>query len=216
MLSKKYGRVPHTKATEFLSVEDLAVSPSADWGLGRLSGGTDIFIRFKINATLYFCSVDGTDTPGISGLLSPYPEVIVSKKFRLRPPIYVLPGQNFEVEIVHGELEFAPENPCKGILGCMEYIRYDGTDAVIAGKLLSAGLRITPGAINRYKEKVLSMGSGSVPTSDVVDEEVLAEFKEDIIDELRKEREMRKVKSAESIDDAVRKAVRRELEELWD
>lgn len=217
MIQKKYRHGPgRTKAVEFLTIEDLAVSPSANWALGQLTGGSDIFIRFKINCTHYFVGVDGSDHPGIPGLISPYPEAVVSKTFRLRPNIYVLPGQDFEVEIVHGSLEFAPENPCKKIFGCMNYIRYDGTDAVISNKLFEAGIHVSPVSIDSYKRTVMSGSSGGGTTaflSPGIDGDMLAEFKEEILGELRKER---KVKVSESINKAVQRAVRRELEDMWD
>lgn len=155
LLLHKYGSCIDTKATEFLVVEDIGCSPSADWAIGKLTGGTDICVGFRINTTEYFVSPKGFTHPGVIGLMSPYPEGIVGKQFNLSIPIYVLPGQIWDVMLRFKDVVFAEDNPNKFLKAFVRYTLYDGVDSIIAAKLLEMGVNVTPKNIDWYRQEII-------------------------------------------------------------
>lgn len=160
---------PCTKATEFLVFEDLAVSPSADWSLGRLTGGTDIYVGFMINCTEYYYTPTTTGrAPGIRGLDSPFPEIpCAKKKFFMRPRIPVLSGQGFEIVLYHKPLNFDKDCPEKKIIVSAQYLSMDGTDAVIATKLYESHVPVTLSTLGQY---ITAIHKGRSGGGDVISE----------------------------------------------
>ena len=104
----------NTNATQFIVIEDLAVSPHLGASLQVTINTTDYFQTPDTQITY----TDGTFA-GVSGLASPYPRgarmpaaetaaptsitvgenTAVHNSFSLYPSIYVLPGQTFDVKI---------------------------------------------------------------------------------------------------------------------
>ena len=94
-----------TTATQFVVVEDVAVTPSAFCtalddgtyrGYTQANGvaGPRAFIQVRINTTDYFLDPDNIGNDGIPGSASPYPRSIhFQPSFSLYPDVYVLPGQ---------------------------------------------------------------------------------------------------------------------------
>ena len=157
-MAEKYGRVGSTRATEFIVVEDIGCSPSANWAIDELTGGTDIFVNIRINTTDYFVSPNGHKSMGIRGLASPYPERNIRKRFALRPAIFVLPGQNWEITLYVGKMKFAKENKDRKIMAFVNYNLYDGTDCVVANRLLEMGTSVTPENVDWYRRQLMEGG----------------------------------------------------------
>ena len=100
-----------TTATEFVVIEDIAISPSAFLkadnvaepvyrGLTQANGlaGGRSFVQVRINTTDYFLDPDNIPNDGIPGTASPYPRSIdFQPSFNLYPDVYVLPGQGWDV-----------------------------------------------------------------------------------------------------------------------
>ena len=97
-----------TTATQFVVIEDIAVTPSAFSssldtaayrGLGTsngVSGPTRAFVQVRINTTDYFLDPDNVGNDGIPGTSSPYPRSLnFQPSFSLYPDVYVLPGTGF-------------------------------------------------------------------------------------------------------------------------
>jgi len=148
------GRIQFTKATEFLVVEHIASSPvsiSAQGGSAVVNPGA---VQVRINTTNYFLNPDGSPTAGIPGIAAPYPRSTnYQDTFGLDPDVYVLPGQNWEiVYTVLATLGGAYVDLCRIVC---KYTLYDGTDAVIANKLLEMGVSVKPANIDWYKRMLI-------------------------------------------------------------
>jgi len=162
-----------TTATEFVVIEDIAVTPS----LGvhsAVTDGTEIrglrssggiagpraYVQVRINTTDYFLDPDNIPNDGIPGAGSPYPRSInFQPSFNLYPDVYVLPGQVWDALVTYynqGAFTNTNGNAVAGELQCfVKYTLYDGPDALIANKLLEMGISINPGNVDWYKRSLL-------------------------------------------------------------
>ena len=110
-----------TTATEFVVIEDIAVTPTLSIGTdakvgGAVTGlangevrgllynsvqgvaGPRAYTQVRINTTDYFLNPDNVPNDGIPGTASPYPRSInFQPSFNLYPDVYVLPGQVWDV-----------------------------------------------------------------------------------------------------------------------
>lgn len=166
MFTTKLNHIAVTKATEFVVVEDFACSPSGDWAIFQFTGGIDIFMNILINTTSYFTEPDGSPSAGVRGLLNPYPvSTVVEKRWDFEPKVYVLPGQNWDMVLSHGNITFSagpdpPVNTVYQILGMVVWTLFDGTDAVIANKLVELGINVTVDNVDWYKRELLKRRGG--------------------------------------------------------
>jgi|DEB0MinimDraft_4_1074332.scaffolds.fasta_scaffold01986_10 hypothetical protein len=161
-----------TTATEFVVIEDIAVTPT----LGvhsAVTDGTEIrglrssggiagpraYVQVRINTTDYFLDPDNIPNDGIPGAGSPYPRSInFQPSFNLYPDVYVLPGQVWDALVTfYNSGAFATTTTsAAGELQCfVKYTLYDGPDALIANKLLEMGISINPGNVDWYKRSLL-------------------------------------------------------------
>lgn len=173
-----------TSATEFVVIEDIAVTPSlpigvnTGWTGGLVRGltyanaatdtgeaGPRAFVQVRINTTDYFLDPDNVPNDGIPGTASPYPRSIdFQPSFNLYPDVYVLPGQVWDVLVTFYSANGvavtgagATEAVAAGNLRCfVKYTLYDGPDALIANKLLEMGISINPGNVDWYKRSLLA------------------------------------------------------------
>jgi hypothetical protein len=171
-LLTKFGRICFTRATEFIVIDKIGCSPSANWSVGELTGGNDIWVGIQINTTEYFLDPQGGQSPGLAGLASPYPEShIAQSSVGLQPDVYILPGQNWEILFTVGQMDFKEGvNPV--LKGYVSYVLYDGTDAVIANRLLEMGVSVTPSNQDWYRRQLIQSrtgGGGGDPRPDDLD-----------------------------------------------
>jgi len=172
-----------TTATQFVVIEDVAVSPTlglqageaaASEVRGLLSGTTNgvfgnrAYIQVRINTTDYFLDPDNVGNDGIPGAASPYPRSTSFQPcFNLYPDVYVLPGQVFDALVTTyqtGAMDtggFTLEN--SALYAFMKYTLYDGPDALIANKLLEMGISINPGNVDWYKRTLIQSQSAPAP-----------------------------------------------------
>jgi hypothetical protein len=140
MLQVGLGQPQKTKATEFIVITGVGTTPTED---------LDAYMNIKINSTEYFINPDGSQSFGVPGRASPFPKSnLFYESFFLDPEVYVLPGQNWEIRWRFGAVAGTKD-------GYVKYILYDGSDAVIANKLLSMGIAVKPENVDWYKRKVL-------------------------------------------------------------
>jgi hypothetical protein len=163
-----------TTATEFVVIEDIAVSPTAFMNAANeleatyrgltqgngLAGGRS-FAQVRINTTDYFLDPDNIPNDGIPGSASPYPRTInFQPSFNLYPDVYVLPGQVWDVLVTYYNsvgMAYSGGTITAAQLQCfVKYTLYDGPDALIANKLLEMGISINPGNVDWYKRSLLS------------------------------------------------------------
>ena len=166
-----------TTATEFVVIEDIAVTPSlgvhgaigddteirgllvdGTTGTGAFAGPR-AYVQVRINTTDYFLDPDNIPNDGIPGMASPYPRSInFQPSFNLYPDVYVLPGQVWDALVTFYNLgAFVTDTAAAaGELQCfVKYTLYDGPDALIANKLLEMGISINPGNVDWYKRSLL-------------------------------------------------------------
>ena len=168
-----------TTATEFVVVEDIAITPTASTsnlpttpgttayrGLMIATAGIGLagpraYVQVRINTTDYFLDPDNVPNDGIPGTGSPYPRSVnFQPSFNLYPDVYVLPGQVWDILTTYYTASGVGDT-----LGTVDsgdyraftkYTLYDGPDALIANKLLEMGISINPGNVDWYKRSLLS------------------------------------------------------------
>jgi len=173
-LGNNITKPAETSATEFVVIEDVAVTPTAfvnsatassyrglTGSLGTGLTGPRAFVQVRINTTDYFLDPDNVPNDGIPGSASPYPRSVnFQPSFNLYPDVYVLPGQVWDVLVTWYNNSGLPTNATacvSGSLRCFtKYTLYDGPDALIANKLLEMGISINPGNVDWYKRSLLS------------------------------------------------------------
>jgi len=157
VMQTQLGRIQFTKATEFIVVDDIGATPFDTSGLtNAFTGGAETAVQIKINTTEYFLNPDGSQTFGIPGRAAPYPRSnTFYQTFFLDPEVYVLPGQNWELLLFNGDT-VTTDKRC-----FVKYILYDGTDAVIANKLLEMGIAVKPANIDWYKRMLIENKGGA-------------------------------------------------------
>jgi len=158
-----------TTATEFVVIEDIAVTPSLGGtattangeiarGLASNDGlfGPRAYVQVRINTTDYFLDPDNIPNDGIPGAASPYPRSInFQPSFNLYPDVYVLPGQVWDALVTFYN-DAITATAVYGELQCfVKYTLYDVPDALIANKLLEMGISINPGNVDWYKRSLL-------------------------------------------------------------
>ncbi len=174
-----------TTATQFVVIEDVAVSPTAFLASGASAGGIGAFyrglvqsgvtgaaanpgvfgnrayIQIRINTTDYFLDPDNVGNDGIPGAASPYPRSTNFQPcFNLYPDVYVLPGQVFDALVTcYGSNAAGSSVATNSLSAFMKYTLYDGPDALIANKLLEMGISINPGNVDWYKRTLIQSQS---------------------------------------------------------
>ena len=91
--------------------------------------------------------------------------IIVFVKKSKQTPIYILPGQVWDVRLTcyndafcasSGAETSTPIALANGELQAfIKYTLYDGADALIAIKLMEMGIAVTPDAVDNYKQKTI-------------------------------------------------------------
>ena len=176
-----------TTATQFVVIEDVAVSPTAFLVSGTASvgayyrgleeggpvGGNGVYgnrayIQIRINTTDYFLDPDNVGNDGIPGAASPYPRSTDFQPcFNLYPDVYVLPGQVFDALVTFYNTGATGTTVLNcGLWAFMKYTLYDGPDALIANKLLEMGISINPGNVDWYKRTLIqSQSAPAMPSA---------------------------------------------------
>ena len=174
-----------TTATQFVVIEDVAVSPTAFLATGYGAGtdeyrgliagaittgvaGNRAYIQVRINTTDYFLDPDNVGNDGIPGAASPYPRSTDFQPcFNLYPDVYVLPGQVFDALVTFYNTGATGTTVLNcGLWAFMKYTLYDGPDALIANKLLEMGISINPGNVDWYKRTLIqSQSAPAMPSA---------------------------------------------------
>ena len=140
------------------------------------------FVNIVVNDTRYYQNPDGTNSLGISGDAAPFPiqPGIAVPQYQLRPNIYVLPGQSYDLEYTVntdmpafadyltrvGNKNFGgnplavAERPAYGwdfAEVFFDYWLFEGAEALICQKLLKLGIDIHPDSVDWYKQMILNM-----------------------------------------------------------
>tara|TARA_R100000322_G_scaffold34146_2_gene21968 strand:- start:1490 stop:2137 length:648 start_codon:yes stop_codon:yes gene_type:complete len=149
---------PATKATQFIVMDDFAITPTRN-----------SYVQVRVNTTNYFQNPDVTTQIGIPAIAVPYPcgsapstsntgTEILRNSFEMNPALYVLPGQTWTM--TYQSRDGVPAGSGDGEGGAVGvivyYTLYDGPDALIANKLLEMGLPVNEDNVDWYKLQVMS------------------------------------------------------------
>ena len=137
--------------------------------------GPRAYLQFVINTTGYFKDPDGVPRDGIPGTAAPYPLSTWFTECRKRKqiPVYILPGQAWDLRMVcyndwnYSAGPFVDERAATAegqVQAFFKYTLYDGPDAIIAVKLLEAGINVTPENVDQFKRNLYE--SSITPTSE--------------------------------------------------
>lgn len=138
---------------EFIVIDNFGCSPSANWSLNELTGGTEIFLNIRINSSDLFLEPDGQQSRGVPGIAAPYPNGIVERKFIFSPNLYALPGQHLQLLLSYGRLKFSERTQQHEIRAFLSCMIYSNAHEKIASTLLSYGIAVTPENVNWYINK---------------------------------------------------------------
>ena len=151
---EKIGSTPGISPYEFSVVDDNLVN----WT-------PNMFVNIVIDTTNYYQDPQNVWSSGVSGFATPYPRQIQDKPYySLDPPIYVLPDQTIDFRYtLFNDIQLSAENndwlniPQSTVLAAVfvEYTHYDGTDAMMARKLMNLGIPVTVGTVENYRRLLL-------------------------------------------------------------
>lgn len=158
------------KSTDFVVIDHISCTPFQSSSL-----------NIRINTTDYFQLPDlspgdaNGQTNGIPALAIPYPcgsangltdptnlTEITIPFFELKPSIYVLPGQTWTAlfttldGISGGNAD--NDNAATTVGVAIQFTSYNGSDSLIAQKLLEMGIPITSDNVDWYKRELISEG----------------------------------------------------------
>lgn len=156
---------------EFVVIDRISCRPGVSPNEYEVDGTTlkkwnpNMFIQFVVDTTGYYRDPQNVYSAGISGMASPYPQRAYRiNYYNLWPPIYVLPDQTWDVRFtLYNDLRAAYAN---GLFDRIEsdlilaqvfvdYTLFDGTDAILARKLLSLGVPVSTQTVQWLRQLIL-------------------------------------------------------------
>ena len=175
VMSNNPGAVPD----ESKVYRGLSNSTSANSGVQDSTGagytyisGPRAFIQLRINTTNYFKDPDGVVRDGLPGSAIPYPKSVWTCSMFEEggmERINVLPSQTWDMRITYyNPYGFAQGGTFKGQaqiqeLACfVKYTIYDGSDALIAVKLLQNSIAVTPDNLNWFRARMNGLNYGKL------------------------------------------------------
>jgi hypothetical protein len=172
-----FGRVQAGKQTglvkenEFVVIEKIGCKPgitpvlNVDGGGALTKWNPNMFVNIVIDTTNYYQDPQNVWASGVSGTASPYPRATKEMPYYdLWPPIYVLPHQTVDIrytmfnDIFNSSLAGVFLTiPTQLLMAAVyvEYTSYDGTDALMARKLMQLGIPVTVGSVENYRRLLL-------------------------------------------------------------
>jgi hypothetical protein len=158
------------RSTDFVVIDHISCTPFRSSSL-----------NIRINTTDYFQLPDlspgdaNSQTNGIPALAIPYPcgsangltdptnlTEITIPFFELKPSIYVLPGQTWTAlyttlnGVTGSGVDTGNSGTTVGV--AIQFTSYNGTDSLIAQKLLEMGIPITSDNVDWYKRELILQG----------------------------------------------------------
>jgi len=153
ILYGKYGNVQSGRQTGLVKAGDL------------IKWTPNMFVNIIIDTTNYYQDPQNVWSSGVSGFASPYPRQTRDEPYyELWPPIYVLPDQTVDIRYtLFNDIQLSAESdsweniPDSTLLAAVyvEYTHYDGTDAMMARKLMNLGIPVTVGTVENYRRLLL-------------------------------------------------------------
>jgi len=169
------GQTGLVKENEFVVIEKIAATPGISANDFQTTGVApnvqltkwrpNMFINLIIDTTNYYQDPQNVWASGVSGTASPYPQLTIDAPYyELWPPVYVLPHQTVDIRYtLYNDIQLSAAAgswniiPQSTILAAVyvEYTLYDGTDAMMAQKLLKLGIPVTVATVENYRRLLL-------------------------------------------------------------
>jgi hypothetical protein len=163
------------KEDQFVVIEKIACTPGISANSYLVQGVApnvnlvkwlpNMFVNIVIDTTNYYQDPQNVYGVGVSGTASSYPkEIEALPYYELWPPVYVLPHQTVDIRYtLYNDITLSAGAgvwntiPITTILAAVyvEYTLYDGTDAMMAQKLMQLGIPITVGTVENYRRLLL-------------------------------------------------------------
>jgi hypothetical protein len=150
---------PYVKPNQFVVITKIACSP-------HLNG----YVQLRINDSDYFTNPDDRANLGIPGKASPYPPGAPCNcqgtqqtlpSFELNPPIYVTPGQTWNVYYTSTDGVVGDDGGVDGkseaVAAFVKYTMFTNLDALIAMRLLDQGFAVNEKSVLNYKKQMKSI-----------------------------------------------------------
>lgn len=159
------------KDDEFLVLDKISCSSGVSPQGSEVNGGVltkwipNMEIQVVIDTTGYYRDPQNVYSSGVSGMASPYPATLQDiPYYSLTPPIYILTGQTWDIRYTfYNDLKGAfadgyftsidPLTPIGRVF--VNYTLFDGTDSLIAYKLLSIGIPVTVDSVQWFRKLLL-------------------------------------------------------------
>jgi len=163
------------KENEFVVIEKISAKPGISANSFLTTGVApnrqlvewrpNMFVNLVIDTTNYYQDPQNIWASGVSGTASPYPRLTIDEPYYdLWPPVYVLPHQTVDIRYTlfndiqnsaaAGSWDIIPTSTVLAAV-YVEYTLYDGTDAMMAQKLVQLGIPVTVGTIENYRRLLL-------------------------------------------------------------
>jgi hypothetical protein len=155
----------------FVVINKIACTPGVSPNQYQLDGTElikwipNMFVQIVINTTGYYRDPQNLYSAGISGMASPYPQTVNRiKYYELWPPIYVLSDQTWDIRFtLFNDLRKAYANGLFATIRddvvlaqvFVDYTLFDGTDAMLARKLLSIGVPVSVDTVQWLRQIIL-------------------------------------------------------------
>jgi len=160
------------KEDEFVVIEKIGSTPGispyefrVDAANNLVRWTPNIFANIIIDTTNYYQDPQNVWSSGVSGFASPYPRNVQDEPYySLWPPIYVLPDQTLDIRYtVFNDIQLSAESdswaniPQSTILAAVfvEYTLFNGTDAMMARKLMNLGIPVNVGTVESYRRLLI-------------------------------------------------------------
>lgn len=171
MFGSSIEQTAMVKESKFVVINRVACKQGVSPNEYELNGtelikwNPNMFVQIVIDTTGYYRDPQNLYHAGISGMASPYPVSVERiNYYNLFPPVYVLPDQTWDIRFtLFNDLKKAYENGLFTTIRrdvvlasvFVDYTLYDGTDAILARKLLSLGVPVTIDTVQWLRQLIL-------------------------------------------------------------
>tara|TARA_R110000823_G_scaffold198527_1_gene329718 strand:- start:1048 stop:1806 length:759 start_codon:yes stop_codon:yes gene_type:complete len=157
--------------TEFIVINNIGCTPGVSPQQSIVVANEltkwvpNMMIQVVIETTGYYRDPQNVYSSGVSGMAAPYPMVLTDLPYYdLKPPIYIVSNQTWDVRYtfyndLHGAFDdgYFTTIPASTNIGrvWVNYTLFNGTDSLIANRLLSLGIPITIDSVEWFRKLLL-------------------------------------------------------------
>lgn len=159
------------KEDEFIVLDKISCSPGVSPQGSIVNAGVltkwipNMEIQVVIDTTGYYRDPQNVFSSGVSGMASSYPATLEDiPYYKLNPPIYIVAGQTWDIRYTfYNDLKGAFNDgyftsiDSNTVIGrvFVSYTLFDGTDSLIANKLLSIGIPVSVESVQWFRKLLI-------------------------------------------------------------